>query len=80
MVISLTRFFSFKRLLTQSLKLNTIHHYKKMSSNKNIVAICHMRATNNKEFNRIQVLEIVRKSKEKNASVSFVYIIDIYNN
>lgn len=39
------------------------------NSKSNRIAICHMRSTNDTEKNRLQVVEIVQKAKEKNANV-----------
>lgn len=55
--------------------------FKNMSTkpHNNIVAICHMRSTNDKEHNRQQVLQILNKSSEQNASVSANWLLCTQN-
>lgn len=51
--------------------LTTIKNMSLQANNKaNRIAICHMRSTNDKEKNRLQVSEIVEQAKMKNANVS----------
>jgi hypothetical protein len=51
------------------LRLSKLNYFSTMSSSK-IAAVAQMRATNDKKHNLTQVEEIIRKAKEKNASVS----------
>jgi hypothetical protein len=51
------------------LRLSKLIYFSTMSSSK-IAAVAQMRATNDKKHNLTQVEEIIRKSKEMNASVS----------
>ncbi|KAJ6645366.1 Nitrilase and fragile histidine triad fusion protein NitFhit [Pseudolycoriella hygida] len=54
-------------------KLPTIRSMSLETKNpSNRVAICHMRSTNDTENNRLQVVEIVKKAKEKNANFVFL--------
>lgn len=72
-VFNLVSFHIRRNFLHQTLSTNFSTSTKKMSEQncKNLISICHMRATSDKAHNLKQVKEIVRLSKERNAKVCF---------
>lgn len=56
------------RKVLKSILFNTMST-KAESSGNPIISICHMKATNDKDNNKIQVQRIVEISKEQNANV-----------
>lgn len=59
-----------KRISVCKQSARMISSIENKNSDKRTIAICHMRATNDKEHNRQLVLDIVRRSKERLANVS----------
>lgn len=60
---------SSNRLLVSSISCEKFKQIRTMSSERHIVAVSNMKVTNDKSLNLEQVKEIIRQSKQQNASV-----------